>query len=64
MQSQILPCIWASSIYFLTFHPQHSQIPLKSKQQSFWSGVKKRIARARECSDVHIVQKHEYLEIT
>lgn len=37
--NSLLPCIWASSFYFLTCHPQHPQTPLKSKHRSFLSDV-------------------------
>lgn len=39
--NSLLPSIWASFVYFLTYHLQHSQILLKSKHQSSFGRCKK-----------------------
>ena len=52
--NSLLPCIWASSVYFLTFRPQHPQIPLKTKQWSFLSDVKTTHSTCTGCCDVQI----------
>ena len=60
--NSLLPYTWASSVYFLIFHPQHPPIPLESKRQSFLWGVKMYTAGAQGCSGVHSMQNREHWE--